>query len=59
VRSRKVKAEILNLKFQSTIDGFIVLGIWSLELGISMFFPSKRCVDSPAKATTQKTAGIF
>jgi hypothetical protein len=34
----KAKAEIPNSKFQSTKDGFIVFGIWSLELGISMFF---------------------
>jgi hypothetical protein len=37
----KAKAEIPNPKFQNTKDGFIVFGIWSLELGISMFFPLK------------------
>jgi hypothetical protein len=56
VRSRKAKAEIPNPKFQSTKDGFIVFGIWSLELGISMFFSSKRSVESPAKAFTEARA---
>jgi hypothetical protein len=49
----KAKAQIPNPKFQSTKDGFIVFGIWSLELGISMFFPSKRRVEFPARAFTE------
>jgi hypothetical protein len=39
VRIRKAKAQIPNPNFQTTKDGFMVFGIWSLELGISMFFP--------------------
>jgi phosphoribosylamine--glycine ligase len=37
----KAKAQIPNPNFQTTKDGFIVFGIWSLELGISMFFLSE------------------
>jgi hypothetical protein len=59
VRSRKAKAEIPNPKFQSTKDGFIVFGIWSLELGISMFFSSKRSVESPAIIRKSKSTLFF
>jgi len=54
--SAKQKSQSLYSKFQSTKDGFIVFGIWSLELGISMFFSSKRCEESPAKAFTEARA---